>query len=144
MLRAAEDAPVCITVTHLDGLICARSAFNHSANYRSVVLFGTPVAVTDPEEKRARLKTMMESIFPGRWDLLRPVTAKELAATRILSIPINEASAKLRSGPPAERQDLDWPVWAGVVPISTVIGEAQSDGEGVGTSDGPPGLVRPR
>ena len=144
MLRAAEGAPVCITVTHLDGLICARSAFNHSANYRSVVLFGTAVAVTDPEQKRLRLKGMMESVLPDRWDLLRPITAKEVAATRILSIPISEASAKVRAGPPAERQDLDWPVWAGVIPVATVIGEPERDSDGVKSSERPPRLLRPR
>jgi len=143
MLEAAQAAPISIAVTHLDGLVCARSGFNHSANYRSVVLFGTSISVTDPEQKRLRLKSMIESIFPDRWDLLRPITAKELAATRILAIPIDAASAKVRTGQTAERHDPDWPVWAGVVPVSTILGDPEPDENCVRRNE-QPRVLRPR
>jgi nitroimidazol reductase NimA-like FMN-containing flavoprotein (pyridoxamine 5'-phosphate oxidase superfamily) len=143
MLRAVEGAAVCVTVTHLDGLVCARSAFNHSANYRSVVLFGTAVAITDPAEKTSRMKAMLESIVPGRWELLRPVTDKELAATAIMSIDIDEASAKLRDGPPADYEDADWPVWAGVIPLTTVVGAPERETQGGGGLEPAPRILRP-
>jgi nitroimidazol reductase NimA-like FMN-containing flavoprotein (pyridoxamine 5'-phosphate oxidase superfamily) len=137
MVRAIAGAPVCVAVTHLDGLVCARSAFNHSANYRSVVLFGTAVAVTDPAQKKLRMKAMMESICPDRWELLRPVTDKEVNATAILSLAIDQASAKFRDGPPGDAEDSGWPVWAGVIPTSTVVGEPEREGEGGGSLEAP-------
>ena len=128
MLRKAEDAEVCLTVTHVDGLVLARSAFHHSANYRSVMLFGRAAKVTDPEDKTARLKTFVDQLYPGRWDDLRPMTGQELKATTILSIPIDEASAKVRSGPPVDdEEDYALDVWAGVVPVRTVIGAPEDD-----------------
>ena len=118
MLRVIDGAPVCLTVTLIDGMVLARSAFNHSMNYRSVMLLGKAHAITDPAVKEARLKTFVESQFPGRWDLLRPVTAQELKGTTVLGMPIDECSAKIRSGEPhddPEDESLD--IWAGVIPV---------------------------
>lgn len=118
MLEHCADAQVCIAVTLMDGFVLARSAYNHSVNYRSVVLFGRARPVTDPDEKTQRLRAMMEHLFPGRWDTLRAVMPQEIRATAMLSLPIDEASAKVRSGPPADDEDdLALPIWAGVVPL---------------------------
>lgn len=128
MLDTARKAPVCVTATQLDGLVLTRSAFHHSVNYRSVVVLGRPVEVTDPGEKEARLRTFMEGLMPGRWERLRPVKPKELKATRLLRVRIDEASAKIRSGPPADdKADLAWPAWGGIIPVETRIGAAQPD-----------------
>ena len=113
----AGGARVCATVTLVDGLVLARSVFNHSVNYRSVVVFGTATLVED-DEKREALRALTEQLAPGRWDEARQPTTKELKATWILSLPIDEASAKVRTGPEEdEPEDLDLPVWAGVVPM---------------------------
>lgn len=116
---AASGMPVCVTVTHLDGLVIARSVFNHSMNYRSAVIFGLPRRVDDPEEKLAALRAVTEQLAPGQWDVARHPTRKELAATLVLAVPLAEASVKVRSGPPgdADSPDADRPVWAGVLPI---------------------------
>jgi len=128
MLDTARESAVCVTVTHLDALVLTRSAFHHSINYRSVVILGRPEEVADPREKEARLRTFMEGLLPGRWDGLRPVKPKELKATRLLRLAIAEASAKIRSGPPADdAADFDWPSWGGLVPIQTRIGTPQPD-----------------
>jgi uncharacterized protein len=118
MLRhAAAGARVCVTVTLLDGLVLARSVFNHSVNYRSVVVFGTATLV-EGDEKRDALRALTEQLAPGRWDEARQPTAKELKATWILALPLDEASAKVRTGPEEdEPEDLELPVWAGVVPV---------------------------
>jgi nitroimidazol reductase NimA-like FMN-containing flavoprotein (pyridoxamine 5'-phosphate oxidase superfamily) len=118
MLRhAASGMPVCATVTLFDGLVLARSVFNHSVNYRSVVVFGTATLVAD-DEKREALRALTEQLAPGRWDEARQPTDKELKATWILSLPLDEASAKLRTGAEEdEPEDRDLPVWAGVVPV---------------------------
>jgi nitroimidazol reductase NimA-like FMN-containing flavoprotein (pyridoxamine 5'-phosphate oxidase superfamily) len=118
MLRhAASGMPMCATVTLFDGLVLARSVFNHSVNYRSVVVFGTATLVGDAE-KREALRALTEQLAPGRWDEARQPTAKELKATSILSLPLDEASAKVRTGAEEdEPEDLDLPVWAGVVPV---------------------------
>ncbi len=116
----SDGADVCLTVTHLDGLVLARSAFHHSANYRSVLVFGTPEAIDDPAEKTDALTQMIEKMMPGRWETLREMTAKELAATTVLRQPIEQASAKIRTGGPNDlAEDLDFPVWAGVLPLTT-------------------------
>jgi nitroimidazol reductase NimA-like FMN-containing flavoprotein (pyridoxamine 5'-phosphate oxidase superfamily) len=108
---------VCVTVTLVDGLVLARSVFNHSVNYRSAVVFGTATLVEDAE-KREALRALTEQLAPGRWDEARQPTEQELKATWILSLPIDEASAKVRTGPEEdEPEDLDLPVWAGVVPV---------------------------
>ena len=109
---------VCFTVTLLDGLVLARSAYHHSMNYRSVVLFGQAQAVTDPEEKMVALKAFTEHVMKGRWDEVRSPNPQELAATVVLSLPITEASAKIRTGPPIDaEEDYALDVWAGVLPL---------------------------
>jgi len=123
MLRKSAGAEVCLTVTHNDGFVMARSGFHHSMNFRSVMLFGTAEKVEDDEEKLARLETFMEGLFPGRWAELRPVTAQELKATTLLSMPITEASAKVRAAPPSDdEEDYALPVWAGVLPVTPQFG----------------------
>ena len=114
----AAGYPVCIEVTIVDGLVLARSVFNHSVNYRSVVLFGRGRAVEDEQEKLSALKAITEHLIPGRWQEARLPNSKELHATAVVSIKIDEASAKVRMGPPVDDQeDYDLPVWAGVLPL---------------------------
>ncbi|HZG94743.1 MAG TPA: pyridoxamine 5'-phosphate oxidase family protein [Mycobacteriales bacterium] len=122
MLRtAAADGRICVTVTLLDGLVVSRSAFHHSMNYRSVVVFGTPRVVDDPAEKDAALAAIVEHVVPGRTGETRAPSAKELAATLVLALPIDEASAKVRTGPPGEDpSDVGLPYWGGVVPLRVV------------------------
>jgi len=128
MLRRAAGAPVCVTVTLTEGMSLARSGLEHTVHYRSVMLFGTATAVTDPAAKAAHLKAFMDRHFPGRWESLRPMTAQELKATAILSMPVAEASAKLSGGLPGDpAPDLSWPVWAGTVPIRLVTGAPVPD-----------------
>lgn len=118
--RQVEDPglAVCLTVTHVDGLVLARSAFHHSINYRSVVIHGTAHQVTDPEEKRAALDALVDHVVPGRSADSRPANAKELAATAVLSLDLAAVSAKVRSGGPNDDpEDLGLPHWAGVVPL---------------------------
>ncbi len=124
MLRVLQQgADVCLTVAHMDGFVLARSAFHHSINYRSVMLFGAAETVEDPHAKTAALEAFMEHLFPGRWRDLRPVTEQELHATTVLRLAITEASAKVRTGPPKDDEgDCGWPVWAGVLPIRTALG----------------------
>ncbi len=124
MLRAnAAGGEVCLTVTLFDGWVLARSAFNHTANYRSVLCFGRPEVVTDPAEKTRLLQVFTDHRFPGRWPKLRPMTRKELGATLVVSLPLNEASAKIRTGGAEDpARDLAWPVWAGVVPVCEALG----------------------
>src|SRR5271167_2643391 len=116
----SEGVPVCVTVTHVDGLVLARSAFHHSVNYRSVVILGKAQLVEDPAEKLIVMKGLIDHVAPGRWDHIRHPNAKELAATSVLSIPIVEASAKLRSGDPLD-DDADYamPIWAGQISFAT-------------------------
>jgi len=113
--------PVCVEVTIVDGLVLARSVFHHSVNYRSVVLFGKGRAVVDEQEKLAALEAVTEHLIPGRWKEARLPNRKELNATRVVSIKIDEASAKVRVGPPLdEQEDYALPVWAGVLPLQEV------------------------
>ncbi|MGC5243030.1 pyridoxamine 5'-phosphate oxidase family protein [Streptomyces albogriseolus] len=126
-LRAAgqsgQGLPVCLTVTHVDGLVLARSAFHHSLNYRSVVVHGTAYDVSDPEEKRRALDTLVDHVVPGRAADSRPADKKELAATAVLRLPLAEVSAKLRTGGVNdEPEDLSLPHWAGVLPVRTAYG----------------------
>ncbi len=119
----SSGGPVCVTVTLLDGLVLAKSAFNHSMNYRSVMVLGEAYLVTEIQEKLTAMSALVERMAPGRWAQCRQPTAQEIAATAVVRISLDEASAKIRSGPPTDNPaDLDWPVWAGVVPISTVVG----------------------
>ena len=129
MLRALGDGiDLCLTVTLVDGLVLARSAFHHSMNYQSVVVFGRARLVTDEREKIEALRGFTDHIVPGRWPDLRPVTDQELRATSVLALPIQEASAKIRRGPPLDAEDdHGWPVWAGVVPLQMRTGEPVPD-----------------
>ncbi len=130
MLRQMQKdgLPVCITVTLLDGLVLARSVFNHSMNYRSVVILGKATLVDDPEEKLAALRILSEHILPGRWDDARQPNQRELKATSVLRVPIEEFSAKVRVGPPKDDgEDYSFPTWAGVVPLEMVAGNPIDD-----------------
>lgn len=128
MLETAPDLPVCIAVTLMDGLVLARSGFEHSLRYRSVMVFGTARLVEEPTEKARLLELMMEQMVPGRWATLRPMTVQELKATRILTISLEEASAKVSDGMPTDREeDYTVPVWAGVVPVHMAVGEPIPD-----------------
>lgn len=119
--KVGAGIPACLTVTLIDGLVLARSIFNHSMNYRSVVVLGTARPVTDSDEKLAALEAFAERIAPNRWADCRPPTAQELKATSIMALPLDEASAKIRAGPPGDdEEDLALEVWAGVVPFRTV------------------------
>ncbi|HUR43458.1 MAG TPA: pyridoxamine 5'-phosphate oxidase family protein [Aestuariivirga sp.] len=122
MLETCESAEVCVTVSIIDGFVMARTGFHHSCNYRSVMAFGRAFKVTDPTEKLARLKTFTEQLFPGRWDILRPPSTQELKATTMLGLSLNEASAKVRTGPPGDdEEDYTLPIWAGVIPVRMQI-----------------------
>ena len=122
MLRALADGiQVCVTVTLVDGLVLARSAFHHSMNYRSVVVFGTAFVVKDPRQKLNALRVISEHILPGRWADVRGPSKIELQQTLVLRLPLVEASAKVRNGPPIDEEtDYSLPVWAGEVPLSLV------------------------
>jgi nitroimidazol reductase NimA-like FMN-containing flavoprotein (pyridoxamine 5'-phosphate oxidase superfamily) len=140
MIRAAKGAPVCVTVTLTDAMVLARSGLESSVNYRCVMVFGTAEAVTGPEEKRRHLKAMMDRMFPGRWETLRPMTDQEVKATAILSLPLTEASAKISASGPGEtdpEEDKAWPVWAGLLPIRTVMDAP------LPAPDLPPGMTVP-
>ena len=123
MLRTVEKGvDVCFTVSHLDGLVLARSGFNHSINYRSAMLFGHARKIEDEAAKLRALESFVEHLFPGRWKQLRPATAQEVKATTVLSMAIEEGSAKARTGwPHDDEDDYSWPVWAGVVPVRAVV-----------------------
>ncbi|MBZ9594699.1 pyridoxamine 5'-phosphate oxidase family protein [Streptomyces yangpuensis] len=121
--RTDPGLPVCVTVTHVDGLVLARSAFHHSLNYRSVVVHGTARQVTDEAECRTALDAMVDAVAPGRSGDVRPANAKELAATAVIRVDLDEVSAKLRTGPVNDdAEDLGLPHWAGVVPVATTYG----------------------
>ena len=114
----AQGAPVCVTVTLVDGLVLARSTFHHSINYRSVVLYGRPVGIDDPVEKARALEAVVEHLVPGRSRDARAADEGELLATRVVRLPIEEASAKIRVGPPIDdARDLELDIWAGVLPL---------------------------
>ena len=129
MLRTGKGGVgLCVTVTLLDGLVLARSAFHHSMNYRSVVLLGTATEVDDPAEKRAAFRALVEHVAPGRYDGVRPPTDDEITGTLVLRLPIAEGSAKIRSGPPIDDEDdYAWPVWAGVIPLAVRPGAPVPD-----------------
>jgi nitroimidazol reductase NimA-like FMN-containing flavoprotein (pyridoxamine 5'-phosphate oxidase superfamily) len=128
MLRHGKTLPLCVTVTLVDGLVMARSAFHHSMNYRSAVVLGQAREVTDPEEKTAALRAIVEHVAAGRWDEVRWPTELELKATTVLALPIDEASTKVRSGPPSDdEEDYARDTWAGVIPLRMVAGEPIAD-----------------
>jgi nitroimidazol reductase NimA-like FMN-containing flavoprotein (pyridoxamine 5'-phosphate oxidase superfamily) len=120
-LRASVQQDVCLTVSIVDGFVLARSAYNLNVNHRSVMILGRPEKVTDTDAKVAHLRTFVDRFVPGHWERLRPPTEQELKATTLLSMPINEASTKIRVGMPEDEPgDYDHPVWAGIVPMRTV------------------------
>jgi uncharacterized protein len=124
----AAGAELCLTVTLIDGLVLARSAFHHSVNYRSVVLLGRPRLLEGAEEKAAALEAFVERLTPGRWDSIRWPSAKELKATKVLALAIDEASAKVRSGPPGDDdEDYALDAWAGVIPLALRPGALEPD-----------------
>jgi nitroimidazol reductase NimA-like FMN-containing flavoprotein (pyridoxamine 5'-phosphate oxidase superfamily) len=129
MLRTMKAGDqVCVNVTLVDGLVVARAAFNNSMNYRSVVVFGEARVVEDPGEKRMALEAVTEHVLPGRWADSRPMTEKEYKGTLIVAVPLDESSAKVRTGPPGDDdEDYDLPIWAGVLPIAVVPGEPEDD-----------------
>jgi nitroimidazol reductase NimA-like FMN-containing flavoprotein (pyridoxamine 5'-phosphate oxidase superfamily) len=129
MLRTlSRGVDVCVTVTIVDGLVLARSAFHHSMNYRSVVVFGRATLVEEREEKMAALRALSEHIIHGRWAEVREPTEEEMKMTTVLSLPLVEASAKIRTGPPLDdEEDYALPVWAGVIPLRLEAGEPVSD-----------------
>lgn len=125
---AAASQRVCVTVTHMDGLVCARSVFSHSVNYRSAVVFGTALVVTDEEERWQALRIITDHLIPGRWAAARQPTKKEMAATSVLKLPLDEASVKVRTGMPGDPdEDRDLDVWAGVLPMAVTFGEPVPD-----------------
>ncbi|WP_179295860.1 MULTISPECIES: pyridoxamine 5'-phosphate oxidase family protein [unclassified Mesorhizobium] len=127
MLRQLRGGtPACLTVSHLDGLVLARTGFNHSANYRSAMCFGTARIVDEPEEKMKALAGVVDRFYPGRSETLRPISAQEAKATMVIGMRIEEASAKVRAkGVGDDEEDYGHPVWAGVIPVRTVIGAAE-------------------
>jgi uncharacterized protein len=129
MLRElGQGIQVCLTVTLLDGFVLARSAFHHSMNYRSVVVLGTARVVTDSEEKNRALGCFTNHLVPGRWEEVRQPTEQELKSTTVLVLPLEEVSAKVRTGPPIDdEEDYELPVWAGVIPVRRQLGEPISD-----------------
>jgi hypothetical protein len=129
-LLLAAGQQVCVTITLLDGLVCARAAFHHSMNYRSAVIFGAARLVTEAEaeEKLAALRAVTDHLVPGRWDHVREPTRKELAATAVLAVPLDEASVKVRAGGPKDDpEDYDSGIWAGVLPAALAFGPAEPD-----------------
>ncbi len=141
MLRQAGGGiPVCVTVTLLDGLVLARSIFNHSMNYRSVVILGTAVAIDDREDKLGALQVLSEHILPGRWNDVRPPNEREIKATTVLRLPIEEFSAKVRQGPVVDdEEDYSFPTWAGVIPLHLAAAAPVSDSRlptGISIPDG--------
>lgn len=126
----AAGNPACVTVTHVDGLVLARSAFNTSVNYRSVMCFGRPELVTDDEEWMRQMELFFERLAPGRWPQLRPLSAQEKKATGLLVMEIEDASAKVRAAPPGDSEEAEYPVWSGVAPMRTVLDPVEVAPEG--------------
>jgi len=136
---AGAGQEICVTVTHLDGVVCARSVFNHSMNYRSAMIFGVARLLTDPEERTAALRIITEHLAPGQWSYARQPSKKELAATSVLELSLAEASVKIRTGGPHdEPEDYAMDVWAGVVPVTAAFGEPEPD------TDLRPGIAVPQ
>ena len=128
-LVSAPQATICVTVTHVDGLVLARSVFEHAVNYRSAMIYGTPRLVTGPEEKLAGLRALTQHIAPGQWDYARRPNKKELAKTTLLALSMAEASVKIRTGPPddGDSPDAALPVWAGVLPLAAAWAAPEPD-----------------
>jgi len=139
MLRTVtKGIKVCLTVTHVDGLVLARSGFHHSINYRAVMAFGTAEKIEDDAQKLAALKNFVDGMFPGRWQTLRPVNKQELKATTVLSMPLDEVSAKIRVGGPIDDdEDYALPIWAGVLPLAMTPGAIVPDARNLAGLDVP-------
>jgi uncharacterized protein len=139
---AGAGQQVCVTVTHLDGLVCARSVFSHSMNYRSAMIYGVARLLTERDKRVEALRVITEHLAPGQWSYARQPTAKELAATSALALPLAESSVKIRAGGPSdEPEDYAADIWAGVVPVTVSFGEPEPDAElrpGIAT----PGHIR--
>lgn len=144
LFRSLRPAPrICVTVTLVDGLVLARSAFHHSVNYRSAVVVGHPESVEDLDERAAALEAITERLAPGRPERLRPMTEKEVRGTRVVRLAIDEASAKVRTGPPLdEEDDYALPIWAGVLPLSTRFGAVVADERNLPDVEVPPEIAR--
>ncbi|MEU9116475.1 pyridoxamine 5'-phosphate oxidase family protein [Streptomyces sp. NPDC048483] len=143
-LVASPGATVCVTVTHVDGLVLARSVFEHGVNYRSAIIYGVPRLVTDEEEKLAGLRCLTEQSAPGQWDYARRPSRKELAATALLALPLDEASLKIRTGAPddGDSPDAELGLWAGFLPLHTSWGDLEPDPHLPPAVTPPPHLVR--
>ncbi|XRQ04471.1 pyridoxamine 5'-phosphate oxidase family protein [Actinomadura welshii] len=127
-MRSGPSGDVCVTVSHLDGIVIARSLAHHSFNYRSAIIYGTPRTVTEPDEKLTGLRAITEHLAPGQWDVARHPDRKELAATAVLALPMDEASVKVRQEPPSdEDEDYELDVWAGVIPVRQTFGAPDPD-----------------
>lgn len=138
MMNAALAGEVCLTASRVDGLVLARSALHHAANYRSVVIYGRPHEIVAPSDKRAQLEAFIEKLYAGRWATLRPIKDNEIKATRIVALPIEEASAKVRDGGPNEDpDDIGWPVWGGIIPLQLAVGRPEPDAH-VAAESAPP------
>jgi nitroimidazol reductase NimA-like FMN-containing flavoprotein (pyridoxamine 5'-phosphate oxidase superfamily) len=124
-LQHADGTSVCLTCTLMDGYVLARSAFNHTVNYRSVMVFGTAHILERPEDKELALRTLTDGLFAERWESLRPMDETELNATSVLCMDIEEATVKRRAGPPDDSDESDFPVWSGVIPVVTQLGTPQ-------------------
>ncbi len=128
--KTAKNAPVCLTFTHVDGIVAARSAFHHSVNYRCAIIHGNARLVTDYDEAWDALKEITEHLLPGRWEEVRPMTDKEQRSTGVIAVDIEHAAAKIRQGPPVDdAEDYDKPHWAGVIPVTTALGQPIDDGK---------------
>ena len=124
-LRKVNGQRACLTVSLMDGYVLARSAFNHSVNYRSAMVFGRAQSLTDPDEIAAALRHLVDDLFPGRWETLRVMSAQELKASTVIWMDIDEASVKERAAPPGDAEEADFPVWAGVLPMTTTLAPAE-------------------
>jgi nitroimidazol reductase NimA-like FMN-containing flavoprotein (pyridoxamine 5'-phosphate oxidase superfamily) len=145
MKNLASGVPCCVTITHLDGLVLARSAFNSSVNYRSLMVFGTATPVLDDAEKKRGLDILVEHLLPGRLADLRPSTRKEISATTLLSLPLETYSIKVGEGPPDDtRSDIITPIWAGVVPLKLTAGKPEAAPDMVAGIPLPAYLQNPR
>jgi uncharacterized protein len=144
-LRVLDGMPVCVTVTHLDGVVYARSAFHHSMNYRSAVVHAEARVLTDPDERRAALQAVTEHLAPGSWDYTRQPTSRELAATGVYAVDLAEAAVKVRTGPPGDdEEDIATGLWAGVLPVRTTFAEPTTAPDVAAGTPAPPHVTARR
>jgi nitroimidazol reductase NimA-like FMN-containing flavoprotein (pyridoxamine 5'-phosphate oxidase superfamily) len=142
MFKVLEQQDICVTVSMLDGLVMARAAFNFNCNFRSVMLLGRAELIHDTQTKIEKLRNFVNGLIPGQWERLRPMLDKEIAATVVASMPIDEASCKVRSGPPEDNpEDYAFPVWAGVIPVSYQVGTPEPDPKNLPDVSMPPDVL---